>query len=65
MVQVKISNAKWALMGMMHDDGHLTFFIHGVPMEFQTVKEVWDYWNMTHDEHGTDVSSHMLYAERH
>ena len=66
MIQVKISNSKWAILGVMEEDsGELTFFIHGVPMKFKTVKEVWNYWNLTHDEHGTDVSSHLKYAERH
>jgi hypothetical protein len=66
MIQVKISNSKWAILGVMDaDSGELTFFIHGVPMKFNTVKEVWNYWETTHDEHGTDVSSHMRYAETH
>lgn len=65
MIQVKISNAKWALYGALLDSGKLMFSIHGVPMQFDTLNEVWDYWETTHDEHGTDVSSHMRYAERH
>ena len=65
-IQIKLSDDKWVIFGAMKPDtGELMFIIHGVSMLFKSPKEAWDYWQATHDEHGTDTSSWVKYAESH